>query len=389
MASINQAYAFLNSVTAEMWGEQAITVKDTASFVSVGEQYNELSEANKDAFARVLFDRIARTVIDNTKFTSRLAKMFMVDYFTFGAILRRIHINVIPATDNPAYSLENNRSVDKYIVNKPEYEQDLYQSHNSWEIDVTIPDAIIMASAFLSPEDFAGFVNGIYLALENSVTQKIDAACRMALCNYIAECIKNGFAVNVLEEFHTFTGDNTLSASACFKDKEFIRFANQFVNLYRTRMGEVTETFNVKKRLRQTTEEDLMLTVHSEFSSGAKFYLYGDTYNESFVRLGDRYTELNYWQGSGTAWQFSETTGINIKPASSGAEDPAVVQTGIFALLCDKKAIGTTIYNQRTKSTYNERGEYTNVFEKTDIGYYNDLGQNGYVFYVADPVVEG
>ena len=56
----------------------------------------------------------------------------------------------------------------------------------------------------------------------------------------------------------------------------------------------------------------------------------------------------------------------------------------IVACIYDRDAMGVTIDKRRTKSIYNPKDEYTNYFMKAEMGFYNDLSENGVVFYLEE-----
>ena len=86
-----------------------------------------------------------------------------------------------------------------------------------------------------------------------------------------------------------------------------------------------------------------------------------------------------YWQGSGMAYDFGTTSGINVK-ISSGNDISA---SGILGVMFDSDSIGVCNLDKRVTSTYNAKAEFYTNFYKFDCGYYNDLNENFVVFFVA------
>ena len=92
------------------------------------------------------------------------------------------------------------------------------------------------------------------------------------------------------------------------------------------------------------------------------------------------YDTVPYWQGSGTSFDFDDTSKIVIKLD----ETNTVTQTGVIAVAYDYEALGTTIDERRSSTERTNKDEYTNYYNKANIGYFNDMSENGIVFYIAE-----
>ena len=57
-----------------------------------------------------------------------------------------------------------------------------------------------------------------------------------------------------------------------------------------------------------------------------------------------------------------------------------VTQGNIICMLADEESIGLTRDKQRVRSVRNEKGEYTNYFNKADMGYFFDPSENLVIF---------
>ena len=100
----NQIYALINSMSKEIFGESAIAVKDTASFLSWGSA--ALSEDLVDQVYSKLIDRIGKTIILYDKLLEKnLVKR--VDTIEFGSILQTIETkNIASAKENQTWVTE-------------------------------------------------------------------------------------------------------------------------------------------------------------------------------------------------------------------------------------------------------------------------------------------
>ena len=51
-------------------------------------------------------------------------------------------------------------------------------------------------------------------------------------------------------------------------------------------------------------------------------------------------------------------------------------------MIYDYEAMGVTLNERRSTSERNNHDEYTNYYNKANIGYFNDMSENGIVFYL-------
>ena len=110
-----------------------------------------------------------------------------------------------------------------------------------------------------------------------------------------------------------------------------------------------------------TPESDMKMVLLSRFVNTAEVYLQSDTFHNDLVKLNG-YSEVPYWQGSGTGetFDFAEISKIDVTTASGNA----VSQTGIIGTIFDRDACMVCNANPRVTSIYNPKGEYWNYFYK-------------------------
>lgn len=386
---VKQVYNFVNSISKQAYGEQAVTATDMTGLIAMGNTILSTPEAT-DAFLRTLIDRIGRVVIGTRAYTADTTGILM-NTFDYGCIMQKITVQPMAAVAAPQWSLTGGEAVDQYIITKPDVRQKLFDGLTAWEIDVTIPDMQIK-SAFTTPEALTAFIDGIFTAMENSMQIQLERTGEMAVANFIGEKIwaqannTGGIhCIHLLQSYNTKTG-LTLTADKALRDLEFLKFATTQINLYVNRMTKMSVLFNTEKYKRFTPRDLLRVTMLSDFVTAENAYLQSDTFHRDLVSLPN-YRETLYWQGSGQEYGYAETSKIAI----TTSDGHAVTQDGVVCLINDVEAIGMTIDNRRLRtSPPNGRGEYTNYFSKADIRYYNDMSENGLVFTVTDnPVTAG
>lgn len=379
---VKQISSLLNDVVKQAYGDGAPTVTDYTGLIAMG-NYVLNSSTSTDVFLNTLVDRIGYTIFDSRAYRGRNWDIIR-HAFEYGCILQKIHVQPMEAVDAPQWDLKAGESVNQYLITKPTVTQKLFNGLTVWEVDVTIPDNTLK-TAFTSFETMAAFIDAIFLAIQNSLEFELERYGAIAVNNFIAEKIwaqKNGtkgiHCINLLTEYNKEATEK-LAANVALTKLDFLKFAVRLINMYVNRFAEMSELFNVESYARFTPREYLRVKMLTDFTSAVGYYLQSDTFHNDLVTLPN-YTEISYWQGSGEKYEFSDTSTINVVTS----EGHTVNQSGVVAFISDIEAIGMMYEDRRVRSVRNERGEYTNYFNKADIRYYNDLSENGLVFVISD-----
>ena len=383
--NINQVYNIVNSVASQMYGEKAPVVTNVTGLISLGDSVTS-SDSDKDNFLNTLVDRIGRTIISQRAYSSQVRSLIN-DSFTFGAIMQKIYVEPLKAVESKQWNLQTGASVDQYIIAKPTVKQKLFKDRDTWSVTITIPD-MQLQSAFQSASEMAAFIDAIFLAMRNSMEIFLEGMGNLCYANMICARVihtrlNNGHtAVNLLAEYNTLKG-LSLTTNQAMADTDFLKFASMTINLYVKRMANMSRIFNSENYARFTPPERMRVTMLADFTAACTSYLQANTYHDELVAL-PKYTEVMYWQGIGDAKSGFEYTGtVNLVTA----DGYTIKQDHVIAMLSDEEAIGLTYDNRRSKSSYNASGEYTNFFEKADMGYFNDYSENAVIFTVGELAV--
>lgn len=386
MATVTQIYNLVNSNAKESLGESALTVKDTTSLVALGDAILSSSQ-NVDAWNGALIDRIGRTIVSNKAYTRKRRNIFRagIDY---GIILQKIYVEMPKATVNQTWVNKESERKDPFELNIPTVRQYLFKDASAFEFPVTITDKALK-TAFSNASEMGAFVEAIMLSLVNAVEVAIENTENLAVATFTAlkinakETHPNG-AVNLLHDYNTLTNKG-LTVASCLSDKNFLKYASMRISMTVKRMRNLSTLYNIseadengEKVKRATNESDLVLDVLSNYSVASAMYLESDTYHKDLVSLPN-YHEVNYWQATGQTYAFNDVSKVNITHG-----DITVEQSGILAVAYDINAIGTTLKDERTATVRNERGGYTNHYKQGTLEYFNDLTENGVVFYIAE-----
>lgn len=380
MPNINQVYELVNNVAMQSLGSEAVSVVDVSSLVALGDQVLS-SDKNTDAFLGALVDRIGKTVFSVRNYSATYPDV-VKHPFEFGCIVQKIYVDLPESKANNSWEIGKKEYVPTYApVIKPSVKQKLFNNINTWEIDVTIPDSILK-TAFTNATEMAVLIDAIFTAVDNKMETDLENMVDLTRASFIARKISGGKtcgAINLLHEYNTETNAG-LTVDNCLRNPEFLKWSSMQISLWLGRMRRMSTLFNEEGYKRHTPNSDLVFTVLENYASATASFLESDTYHKELVEL-PRYNTVPYWQGSGTDYSFDSVSQINVKLTADG---DATVCNGVIAVAYDYEALGVTINNQRETSERNNKDEYTNYYKKANMGYFNDMSENGIVFYIAN-----
>ena len=397
MATVNQVYAIVNSSANQALGSSAVTVTDTGSLVSLGDQILS-SDSNKEAFYNALTDRIGLTIVAVRDYEARYRSIYR-NGMDWGAVFQKISFTNSNAVENPSWIGDAQSSpfdVEGNITAK----QKLFSKISTWSNEEKIPD-YQLRTAFTNAPAMSAFIDGIYMTMKNSMELEIERVSALAVNTNIAGCLIKGvdnmkrdllfefnFAEgNVTETNTEIAGKTPLTMDKALKDAEFLKYASKEINNVLYNIGGYSSVFNAEGMPRHTPKDKAVLEVLNEFASASDVYLQSNTYHKELTALPN-YERVPYWQGSGESFTFADCSSISISNASlvtSENKTGEVTQNGIIAFLHDIDSCASTMYDRRSTSMYNPRSEVNVYMEKATVGYAVDLSENAVVFYMTNP----
>lgn len=384
--NVNQIYSVLNQINKEMYGDAAFDVVDLAGFVSMGDTVLA-NVQGRDKFLNTLYDRIAKTVIRNLDLEVEYPSL-MRDTIEYGAIIQKLSVNPRDAKTRADWNVGTMDADDvqaaMFSIDKPSIRQKFFSGINAFEIDTTIPDALFK-TAFRSPEEMGAFITAIMQATEDSVIMSINNTNRFAVNNFIGEKLHAG--QNVIHLITEYNDDTIATADAAIRDKGFLRFASKRIGDVIRYMNAPTQLYNEEGAVRRTARDNMHVFMLGDFASSVTTYLESDTFHNDLVKL-PYYNEVTAWQELGStadatagrsyvAPNLTYTSGIAIKIVSDGTE---ISKAGIIGLIADREAIATTVFERETTADRLNRLSITQRTDKVNVGYLNDLSENGCVF---------
>ena len=378
---ITQIKDLVNSSLKEVDGTSVLLKEDLSNVVDVGKDI--LDKDDIDNFVKKLVDRVGKTVF-NSRVYQGSAPSVLMDAWEYGSVVEKVDAELPNVEENDSWNLQDGKSYDQDIFYQPKVSAKFFNSKVTFDIPMSFTKMQVK-SAFNSATELNSFISMLMTKVQNAMTVHLDGLIMKTINNFTAQVINSNKGlqvVNLLKGYNDQTGQSLTSAKA-LTDPNFIKYANLMINTYRSRISQMSTLFNVGGVHKFTPKENQHLVILSDFASASKVYLESDTYNQQNVQLGTGYDTVPYWQGSGTSYNFADTSSIDVA-IKDGASTKEVKQSGILGVLFDTSALGVSCQNPRTTTAVNARAEFYTNFNKYDAMYYNDLNENFVVFMVAD-----
>lgn len=386
---VNQISGLLNSVFGEILGDTNLITEDLSNLVSSGQVITSSTTYgdNFDNYASAIVDKVGKTIFVDRVYRAKDLGIWR-DYFEYGSVLEKIRVDVGEYQDNCEWDLTKMGTTGlDYNENLQNHIEELFRfipanvQAKYFNLKTTFKTTISITkkqlkSAFDSATAMARFIGMI----ENRIASKMEIAKeelqRRAVGNFIGEKINTGTnVVNLKTEFEAAGGATIGTLGEALRDPDFLRFAAKKMTMDREFMTQPSKVYTDGSFYNHTPIEDSRLIVLSDLDTGLKFNLYGDTYNEEFVKL-DNYKTVPFWQGTGTTMALADRSSLNIKTS----EGNTVNQSAILGVLFDRDAIMCCNEDPEVRSQYNADGNFTNFFYCYDASFYNDFDENGVVY---------
>ena len=386
---VNQISGLLNSVFGEVLGDTGLISEDLSNLVSAGTVITSSTDFgdNFDNYAKAIVDKVGKTIFADRIYRAKDLGIWR-DYFEYGSVLEKIRVDVGEYEDNCEWDLtkmgttglDYNEKIQNHIEELFKFVPANVQA-KYFNLKTTFKTVISITrkqlkSAFDSASSMARFIGMI----ENRILSKMEIAKeelqRRAIGNFIGTKIATSSnVVDLKAAFEAAGGAVITSLSAALQNADFLRFAAKRITMDREFMTQPSKIYNDGQFYSHTPVEDSRLIVLSDLDAGLKFNLYGDTYNEEFVKL-DNYKTIPFWQGTGTDMGLAARSALKI--TTSGGQ--TVDKSGIIGILFDRDGIMDCNEDPEVRSQYNADGNFTNFFYCYDASFYNDFDENGIIY---------
>lgn len=397
---VNQVFDFLNTAIAGIG--QNVTVTDTTGIVDFGKTL--LSDDNgqlRDNFFKKLIDRVGRTVIEERKYIGdRLG--IRKEPFEFGAILQKIYVEPMQARKNNSWDLVDQQRVPVDVVYKANVEVTIFSAIDTWEVPITITRDQIK-SAFLNEQALGAFISALFSKVEDSLAVMYEQIEIYAFTSMIANALHatdgeghKYLTVNLFDIVQNAGflegGDvlvNPTTPDNYLSNPYILRIIIATINKFSLLMEKMTPVFNSKEKMRFTPKDRQRLVMHNDLASAISTVLKASAFNKEDLKVPEA-TIVPYWQSFVNEGELPtsnvvstypfEDKAIKISRNWDGSGVSSIENDCVLAVLYDEEAIATTIDNRRTTTDVNGAGEFTNYYNKADIGYIVDPSENCIVF---------
>lgn len=387
-----QIYSLINDLLPEALGAKAITVKDTSTFVSAG---NEIlsSSTSLDIFYKGLVDRLSKVLFESElyPFNDRFTE---VDALTFGAALAKVKVIGGQASNNDARNegtannaldVLGNQTVSTF-TNTLDLPTDslgvrvkIYSKRGTWEYSyVRKLDAI--TTAFTSEAEMAAFIGAIETEVMNNYHQAKTNLVDLAIASGMALTINagRGNVRHLLTEYNALAATPIADAAHAKMDHDFIAYTNKQILDTIKYMGRRGVLYNSGAVPTFSKEDDLVVEILQDYLSAADTYAYSDTFHDNYIKLPN-HGSVDAWQGTGTTGSFTDRSTINVKVDGVAT---AVEHANIIACIRDKRAVFTHFNKVYSDSFYNPSNRTESIWHRSDDGFGVDDDYNMAVFII-------
>ena len=372
-----QIYSVVNSIAANI-GYTGSNVVDVSSFVKFGQDVLSDTLLTESVYS-TLIDRIGKTIIRIDEAEDE-GRGIVVDAFEYGSILQKLSFQLQSAEASsewdPAHP-ENpyDESAKSGIVQKF-FEQ--YIPAFSYK-DVSHTDQL--KEAFVSPASLQGFIDALYVRMYNAyklAKQGLsDAAIGGLMAAIMADCAptSGGHVQNVnaarrvrylLGEYNTLFSKSLTSANA-YQDADYLDWVRKQIIIDQKNIMKMNKLYNDGSVERRTSNVKLDLSVRLT-ASYDKYY--GDTYNDSYVKL-PKHTEVVNW---GIA---SDPEKVKVKLASDG---DAITISNILGFMYDPNAVVGTLDKVRFVSFPDSWNNRVCMKLTAERRYVADISENAIIY---------
>ena len=381
---VTQIKDLVNNSLKEVNGSSTLLKEDLSNVVDIGKEL--LNNDDVDNFVKKLVDRVGKTVFNDRVYQGSAPSVLM-DAWEYGSVVEKIDSDLPKVEENDSWKLEDGKSYDQDIFYQPKVSAKFFNSKVTFDIPMSFTKMQV-ESAFSSPSELNSFISMLMVKTQNAMTVNLDGLIMKTINNFTANVInaKKGMQVVNLLDLYNKTAQTKVTVDNALTSPDFIKFANLTINTYRDRLTKMSTLFNEAGLNKFTPVDNQHLVILSDLASASKVYLESDTYNQDNVKISN-YDTVPYWQGSGTTYNFKDTSKIDVA-IKDGTQTKEIVQTGILGVLFDTSALGVSCQNPRTTTAVNARAEFYTNFNKYDAMYYNDLNENFVVFMIADTTQE-
>lgn len=386
---MSQIKDIVNDAVEDALGKSGSTIQtlDTSDFVSLGAQLANMNLL--EGWFSALANRIVQTIYFIRVYEGN-TRSVLRDESAFGAFKQKVYYDLPDAVDNPTWNIPDGNGdytqVSPYDVNTTiSVSAMIFGGEGTWSIEFVRPLRQIKG-AFLSEAAMMGFIDGMFVAAENSFKFEEERIVATAVNTAMANSIVGGKARNLLAEYNVLHPDDTLTAIECRESADFFKYMSKEIARTIENMGKMSTVYNVLGYTTHTPKDKIVVEMLSEMGYAADYYLQADTFHDELTKL-PKYESVPFWQNSGSNFAFDDCSKISIIHNDFKTElNPTgkIELGGIICFVHDEENVAAYFGDRYSWDHVNVRQRVATHGEQAEKGFAVDGHANAMVFYIAD-----
>ncbi|MCQ2077816.1 MAG: hypothetical protein MJZ20_12460 [Bacteroidaceae bacterium] len=409
VGSINQIPLIADSIASQALGRKVNTAESSTGIVGLATTLS--SGSDKETFYNCLMSRVNKTIIDveTWEFSGH---GFSKNIVPFNQVLQMITLEDGTSSDDNAFLGVNSwESTTRGTQNNPysntvntTAKMYLLKGVAGYSYKDVLP-TIQIDNAFVSNEAMASFIGGVYLTHQNKLKAYVFGLENLVGGRAMYECYVKANANananpnifrNILAEYNTVVlglsctiesnaivyPDGWVKADSALKDKGFMKYAIENIQLIHKRMGDVSTLFNIEAHTTQC--KNPVVEVLEDFASAGRIAM-SEVYHNDVLSLPN-YKSMSFWQ-SAKRTSYGDYS-FRANSCISGKDDTnSFVADGIIAFFYDPMSIIMNTESFRSYSLFNPDDEVLNTYDKAEVHWVLAKHHDMCVLQIADPVI--
>lgn len=357
-------------------GQETTIAPDLSNVVELGTAMANLTGDEVKNFAGDFIVGVARNVFDTRKFKSETYGLYS-DAREYGGVIQRVKSRLLETSDSPIWTLENGQDYFDGKYYGIDTDVKVYSMDSAFQIKNSIPTEMYK-QYFTSADGVREFVAMIEATVKNTLTVNLNALARTTIQQFIVSASENR-RIHLLTIYNTnacLTGDDALTANDALHNAPFLRWCAEQIVRLRDMVQEYNEKYNDGTLPTFTPEEDLRVTLLSEFARAIEFNMEADTFHRDLVSVG-QYNKINFWQNQGT--ELLPTLGVTAEVKTKVGDNPEVTVSNCVGYITDFLAMGVCARLNKITAQYIANGDYTTYFNHVANSRFIDTRNTGII----------
>ena len=377
----NQVSSVINEIYKIATGQESVAELNGGDVVAVA---TKTLQTGYDNFANGLSQILSKTIFSARPYVSKFKGLY-ADTIRYGNHVRKVKPINKGMVNDASLPLTDGESVDPFKISKHKYVQFNFYGQNGYEYDDTLPDWQL-DNAVKSAEELGSFMSMFATDRANTIEKYHEETARFTIGNLITGVMatRTNDVIHLLTEYNAQTGLQLTATTVFTPDNypAFVKWVFSRVNALSSLMTEYSTNYHTNVNdgmfVQSTPKANQKLFISAPFMYDTTARVLADTYHDNMLTMST--TEIvNFWQDIDNPLSLKMTPTILNADGTIAAHTSPITTDKLFGVIMDEETAGYTIVNYRTRTIYNPKGEYTNIFWKFTDRYWNDFTENAVV----------